>query len=66
MYEKIFLCYQRVKDHNKDLTDKECQQVVADVLDIERADVNHAIAIHLASKEQGSQWLRENDPKYPK
>lgn len=64
MFKKIFECYSRVKEHNKDLTDKECRQVVADVLDIEMSDVNHAIASYLENQESGSKWLRENDPNY--
>ncbi len=64
MFKKIYECYLRVKEHNKDLTDKECRQVVADVLDIERADVNQAIANYIAQQETGSKWLKENDPEY--
>lgn len=64
MFKKIFECYSRVKEHNKDLTDKECRQVVADVLDIDMSDVSHAIASYLENQESGSKWLRENDPNY--
>lgn len=47
-----------------ELTEKEWRQVVADVFDIEREDVNYAIAAYTAQHEIGSQWLRANDPNY--
>lgn len=57
MYKKVYECYQRVLEHNKDLSDRECRQVVADVLDIDIGDVDVAISKVLREAEESDEFF---------